>query len=364
MGRATLIVILGIMGIFSFTQLTLNQNTNISSENAIDLYSKQVARNIANSTVNRLKAYLNNNSGYRLVNYVQEDIFDGYVQYNIQDTSVGGINKVVINAIGGYMDNEVSIIAVLELPENGSIPEYLEDYALICNRDFNQTSGVFANCCNSNINSNIYVGGNFNQSNSGSILGFVKYVGSFCRNGIINPPDNPSGLPESQNIPSLTIQPWDIADFTSSITQTFSTGLTINSAFALGTSSSPEIIHVVGDLTINSSAELNGFGLFLVEGHVFANGGVNIPTMDANKINVAIYSTLNMVISNGSYPNIMFYTNSDFQITNASITGLAISINNSEMVSGALYHKGANSILLPPSMVEERHRTKIISCYE
>ena len=363
MGRATFIVILGMMGLFTYTQLTLNQNSTSSSENAIDLYSKQVARNIAHSTLNHLKSYLSENKSYRVVNYVQEDIFEGYVQYNIKDTIVNGEDKVVIHSIGCYNDVEVPVVAVLDIPDLNNIPNYFTDYVLAANGDFNQTNGFFANCCNINVNANIYTGGNFNQSSTGSIFGFVKYVGSHSQNGIISPPDNPSGLPESQNISSITIPPWNISDFTSSITQTFSTGLTINSSFTLGTSSNPEIIHIIGDLTINSSASLNGFGLFLVEGHVFANGGATIPQMDPDKINVAIYSTLNMVISNGTYPNVMFYTNSDFQITNAIITGHVISLGNSEMVSGGLYHKGANPILLT-STENAKKRAKVISYYE
>ncbi|MCB0750942.1 MAG: hypothetical protein KDC52_05670, partial [Ignavibacteriae bacterium] len=89
--------------------------------------------------------YLIENKSYRVVNYVQEDIFEGYVQYNIKDTIVNGEDKVVIHSIGCYNDVEVPVVAVLDIPDLNNIPNYFTDYVLAANGDFNQTNGFIAN---------------------------------------------------------------------------------------------------------------------------------------------------------------------------------------------------------------------------
>lgn len=362
MGRATLIVILGLMGVLGILQLSLNDSSNSSTKNAVSNYSKQYARNIAHSEVNRLASYLSADSTFRSSTFFVNNVLDGYTRSTVKDTIINEAKRIVIYSIGYYNSEMVGVRVILKPPSREEIPDFMSGYALISGGNFKMSNGTIRDCCNPNKNANLHTNGNFTQTD-GTIYGFAHHVGGYSDKNVL-PPDNPDGLPVHKQVSSITIPAWKLSDFNNQITDTYNSNLSINGPFALGTFSNPKVIRVIGDLTLGSSTNITGYGIFVVQGKATGSGGATINQMDPNKINVAIYSELDMSFSNGSYSNILLYSNAKVKISNGFITGSVVSVGDSEMSNGGIYHKSASSVLVPSSWKTGDKRAKAIAYYE
>lgn len=360
MGRATLIVLVGMFGILSFIQITLNDSSNSITEKTTSMYLKEVSRNIAHTQLNKLMTDISNDNDYRCKNYSQDNVFNGTVRYRVRDTSIAGEDRVVINSIGIYDGVEVSIFAIVNIPAL-IIPEFMSDYALASNGDCTLNGGFVKNCCDATVNANVYTGGSFQNGAGNNVYGFVHHVGSFSGSKI-TPPDNPDGDPVHEVVSPKNIPRWKMSDFVSIITQTISGDLTITGPFNLGTLANPEFIKVTGNMQCNTGTEILGYGAFIVEGNVSFNASANIPPMDPDKINVAVYSMQDIDIANGTYANLMFYSNKNFKMWGGDVTGFALAYGTLE-TKGKFRHKNVEPTLLPSSMTSGG-RVRLISLYE
>jgi hypothetical protein len=363
MGRAALIVILGMMGVYGLLQVSLSDRSNSSTDNAVDHYSKQYARNIAHSEINRLSEYLCKNPTYRSSTNIINNVLDGYTATTVKDTTIGGEARIAINCLASYSGENITVKTILKLPEPGGVPPFINDYAVASGSDFTMTNGTIDNS-DPTKNGNIHTNANFKQNN-GNIYGFVNHVGTYSAKTVA-PPDNPYGLPEHQVVSPITIPPWSLADFAGRITDTYTSNLSINGAFPLGTLSNPKVINVKGNLTLGSSTNMTGYGIFLVEGDVSGSGGASITAMDPNKINVGIYNTGKMSFSNGDYANMLLYSNTEIKISNGRITGGAVSTGKFTMSDGAIHYKASSSVLVPTDWKtgDGSGRVKAVAVYE
>ena len=362
MGRALIIIILGMMGTLGILQISMNDRSNTSVESAVDNYYQQYARNMAHSEINRFIDYLSKNPSFRSSNKLVNNVFEGYTVTTVTDTVINSNLRVLISALGYYGGETVDVRVVVKLPEAADVPEFLTDLALASGGNYKMSNGVIQNCCDAGKNANVHTNGDFDQSN-GTIYGFVSHSGSYSDKNVL-PPDNPYGLPVHSQVSPISIPAWQLSDFAGTITDSYYSDLKINGTFNLGTLANPKVIYVDGKLELGSKAEISGYGIFVVEGEVKGSGGATINEMDPNKINVAIYCTDKMSFSNGSYANLLLYTNSEFKISNGHIYGSAVAVGKAEMSNGGIYHKALSDNLVPNTWKSGSSRSQILAWYE
>ena len=134
MGRATLIIVMGLAIILSFIQLSLNSSSNAATELVMENYSRTVARNIAHSELNRLTAYLSDNPTYRCESMIEKNVFSGTANYTVKDTIIDGEGLIAITSIGQADGQYIQVDAIVNT--KAVLADLIKDYAVACGNHY------------------------------------------------------------------------------------------------------------------------------------------------------------------------------------------------------------------------------------
>ena len=364
MGRATLIIVVGVAIILSFVQLSLNSSSNTSTELVMENYSRTVARNIAHSELNRLTAYLSDNPTYRSETIIENNVFSGTANYTIKDTVIDGEGLIAITSIGQADGQYIQVDAIVNT--KAVLSDLIKYYAVACGNHYkmDNVSTLTNSLYPSSKNANVICYSDFN--NDGKIAGFADYGNSNKNNGSVIPPDNPESLSAINNVTPSTFPLTNVSDFSSMITDYYSGSLDIGTPFSLGTESNPRVVHVDGTLKFLSSAVISGYGIFIAE-EIDCRYGATFNTPDINKINISMFSFNKIKFDAGTYKNLFIYANTDIEIFNSTFVGQAVAADHdADIKNSHVYYLGANTNILPPTLVigSSNGRAQVVSVYE
>ena len=123
MAKFLLIILVG--GFISFGILSIPQNNFItqSTKNSVEMYSKERARNIANSMAEMLLSKVSDNKYWRVNTFQKSDMFGGSVHYRVIDTVVAPKDTLIkISSIGIYNDDTVNVMVYADKQSPGFVP--------------------------------------------------------------------------------------------------------------------------------------------------------------------------------------------------------------------------------------------------
>ena len=138
MARYIMIVVLG--GMLTFGIANINQNSTLTqgTQNVVDNFSSNRARDIAGSMTDILLMRIANNLDYRVETEVSEDLDGGEATYIVEDTFFEGDSLVKVKVDAEYNDVTKTIITYTQKPTDGWVPPVIRG-AWTANGNLNNT---------------------------------------------------------------------------------------------------------------------------------------------------------------------------------------------------------------------------------
>lgn len=303
MGRAIILIIVGMGILFSMSSQRMAMVGLSTADNATTDFSKNMARNIAKSGIELAIMQIDSNKYWR-TGYNGLRIADGSLTLT---ASTIDSSNVRVRSIGTYNGTSVPIVATIYIPQRpSSLPDAF-NYALMCDQSItcNGSFGVRVYNPGGGYNSDIHANASITMNGSGGVDGYATYTtGSFTANPgskiasqFLVPP-YPNGGPLYSKVTRKNI-PWlNIDSLKTFATEVNLGNLTVSGTKTLGSSTDPAIIWVGGNLTFNGN--VSGYGIFIVKGNVTFNGNVtcNYPP-PASMENLAIYAREDVTLNGG-----------------------------------------------------------------
>jgi len=155
MARFIMIIVLGGMFTFGVNNITLNSTVNQGTQNSVDNFSINRARDIAGSMGDILMMRLSNDLSYRVNTKVKEDLYGGEVTYVVADTFFEGDSLVKITVEAKFGGVTKTIITYTDKPASGWVPPVVRG-AWTANANLNNTiSDMFIDGRDHDLNLNI-----------------------------------------------------------------------------------------------------------------------------------------------------------------------------------------------------------------
>jgi hypothetical protein len=138
MGKSLLILIAGAFMIFALTRLNINRSNIEMTENSVDVYDGNIAKNLAASGIEFALMKLSEDSTWTGVN--DKAVKGGYISVKVEPTSSkyygaasSGLKYAkLVTSIGKINSKTDTVRAVVQFPE--SIPDFLK-YAVITDKN-------------------------------------------------------------------------------------------------------------------------------------------------------------------------------------------------------------------------------------
>jgi len=192
-----MIVVLGGMFTFGINNITQNSVVSQGTQNTVDNFSSNRARDIAGSMGDILMMRLSNDLVYRVNTKAKEDLYGGEVTYSVKDTFFEGDSLIKITVEAKFSGVTKSIITYAQKPTNGWIPPVIRG-AWTANANLNNTiSDMFIDGRDHDLNLNLLpTTGKFGVSTS---VAFVN-VENAAIGGTNNFIDYPMTFPELDEV--------------------------------------------------------------------------------------------------------------------------------------------------------------------
>ena len=198
MSKFLLILIAG--GFISFGILNISQNntTTSSTENAVKELSSTRSRDIANSMAQMLLSQISDSATWRVTSPATKNIFGGTATYTVKDTSIAAKDTLIkISVTGNYFNNPVTVNVYAERPKSAWVPVVLRG-AWTANGPLNNTiSDMYIDGRDRDLKGNLIAGtGIYGISTSVEF----KNTQNASIGGTNNKIDYPMQYPENPNV--------------------------------------------------------------------------------------------------------------------------------------------------------------------
>jgi len=179
MGKGILIVILGGIVILNYMNMNNNNRVTKATKVAESAFSKSKARNICNSTIEKLLAELGDDGNYRDSITAPISWFDGNITYRVKDTTIGDEDLVKIQVTSEYFGSTANATVIAWIPNSGYIPLPIKGI-ISTNNDINALGTLVIDGRNHDKNGNlitnsgiygIWTTGTFSQGGSVTVGG-------------------------------------------------------------------------------------------------------------------------------------------------------------------------------------------------
>ena len=279
MGKAIIIVLLGVIVIYGVSNLVINQNIQEMSEDSIDNYAQTIARNLGNSAVEILKVRVAEDVEYRVTSAQSMTIGEGSVTYRVVDTTYVDEPLIKLDVRANYLDASKKIDAFLKILN--SVPPHFSRSVLGEDEvTFNGDQLAVKDTNNPNLNADVH--SNYLVKLNGSnylFEGFITSAGDITIGGInmyVLPNYNPLNLPAMQKyVTKVAIPNFVASNYLSKATTVYSGDKTLSGNIILGTRTNPKIIYIKGKAIFNAT-NITGYGVIVVEQDVEVYGNVKI----------------------------------------------------------------------------------------
>ncbi|HLG32002.1 MAG TPA: hypothetical protein VI362_03105 [Ignavibacteriaceae bacterium] len=122
MGRLALIIIIGAFITYGVTNISMNGFVNEGTENSVNNYSYNRAHDLASSMIDIILMRMANDSKYRVINTVTEDLIDGTVTFSAKNDFFKGDSLVKLVVTGEFNGVQKTITAYSKRPDMGWKP--------------------------------------------------------------------------------------------------------------------------------------------------------------------------------------------------------------------------------------------------
>ena len=357
MGRAIIVLVVASGIIFSFAGINMTVTNKDSVDNAVDNYENNVARGIAKSGIDFCISKLDSNRNWR-TGYSNLSIQGGTLSASLSSVD---LERVRIETRGHYADKDVKVTCIVRMPGT-DLPEAF-DYALASDgaMTMNGTVDIVMDNpslpANASIHSNtsIYVGTQVR------VAGYGTSSGNMTCNPISNLPNvfepnyNPYNQPDYQTYaPTIPIPDFNADSYKAIANEVHEGDWSISGNATVGSTSTPRIIWIGGNLTLSGGVNLLGAGIYVVKGDITISGNVTINGGVNNLSNLAFYSQNTITINGNPSVEGQFYARNRFIVNgNATITGSAVVKNNDIPVttvsgSATIRYRPGNPALTSP----------------
>jgi len=169
MGKATFILVLGSLLLFSIYIGNMNSYVLRGSDVMFDRYAEIQAKQLASSVVNMLLTDLADSSTFRTTKTEKISILDGTAIYRVIDTMLAVPDTLIMIDVRAFVDGETYSIKAFTSKTRGWVPPSVRG-AWTANADLNNTiSDMFIDGRDHNLDGTINVGtGNFAVSSASS----------------------------------------------------------------------------------------------------------------------------------------------------------------------------------------------------
>ena len=116
MARFIMIVVLGGMFTFGINNITQNSVVSQGTQNTVDNFSSNRARDIAGSMADILMMRLSNDLAYRVNTKAKEDLYGGEVAYTVAEVFFENDSLIEITVIAKFKDVKNIVIRYTEKP--------------------------------------------------------------------------------------------------------------------------------------------------------------------------------------------------------------------------------------------------------
>ncbi len=205
MGKATFILIIGSLMLFSIYVANMNNYVLRGSEVMFDRYSAVQAKQLANSVVNIVLTELADSGNFRAPEGETISMLDGYARYRVIDTLLSPPDSVIMIDVAAVYDDLTYSVKVFTAKPGGWVPPSVRG-AWTANADLNNTiSDMYIDGRDHNLDGTIISGaGNFAISSTSN---FTNEDEAFI-GGTYQGVDYPMTFPEDSRIIEQNVD-WD-----------------------------------------------------------------------------------------------------------------------------------------------------------
>ena len=158
MARYIMVLVLGAMITYGITSISMNQKTSQGTQNAVDNYSYNRSRDIANGMADVILMRVANDLAYRVTTPQSEVIFDGQVTYSAENAFFEGDSLIKITVSANYNGVNKTVTTYSKSTAKGWVPPTVRA-AWTANADLNNTiSDMFIDGRDHDLNQNIIPG--------------------------------------------------------------------------------------------------------------------------------------------------------------------------------------------------------------
>jgi hypothetical protein len=122
MGQSSIMLVLTVAFIFAITSQSSHDRINQVTDEAFSYYSKNVTKNICNSTTEMLLSKVADDETFRVNNQTEKYMLDGRFEYTLTDTVINSVDKIKIYVKAYYDGEESENTLITSIPESGFIP--------------------------------------------------------------------------------------------------------------------------------------------------------------------------------------------------------------------------------------------------
>lgn len=196
MGKASLILVLGTMTLFTLVSMSVNDRLLDSSKSSYTFYSNTHVRNIANSMVQLVLLEIANDYDYRVATEETKSLLGGSATYTVTTPTGDDSIYVKIDVTATYNGVNKKVIAYAVIPD-GWVPPFMRA-SWTANADLNQTiSDMFIDGRNYDLSGNIIP--NTGRPGISSSVEFRNVDNAAIGGTGLNNIDYPMAYPEDPN---------------------------------------------------------------------------------------------------------------------------------------------------------------------
>lgn len=158
MARYIMVLVIGAIITYGITSISMNQKTSQGTQNAVDNYSYNRSRDIANGMADVILMRVANDLAYRVTTPQSEVIFDGQVTYSAENAFFEGDSLIKITVSANYNGVNKTVTTYSKSTAKGWVPPTVRA-AWTANADLNNTiSDMFIDGRDHDLNQNIIPG--------------------------------------------------------------------------------------------------------------------------------------------------------------------------------------------------------------
>lgn len=305
MGKALLIMVAGSIFIFGLINLNVNKGVTDGTTNSVEYYASNQARNISNSTVHMALSKLADEPTWRAASPTKINFFDGNTSYKVEDAVYNYENVVKISATTNYFGTTKTTTAYVPPMGAGGAGTNVFNKAIWSNKEVKIKDGAQIISDDPSWNADVFSNQKVEIDNKSRVDGFITYgkeiKGNGLKSGVINPNNNPHGLPVARR--TATEQnpfTFNADDYIAMATTVYPGDFKIeNKTVTFGTKANPQIIYVGGKLELKKSV-ITGYVVFIVKKEIKIEDDVTLTSADPTGNNLALYSEKKVEIKDGA----------------------------------------------------------------